>query len=222
MLLQIFAAWPEPSWPAWITAFAIGSRNGFARSNCSSVPPTIRASVPAAAAAIPPETGASTKVEALGVHRLSDFARAGDVDRRAVDQESAGLRIRCNVVLEHRSDVLGGGEHGDDDIGVLHCFGGRSGGRAAAVDSFFDSFRDQVERADLMARLGEVRRHSAAHMAQADECDAAPCSSVPSNCPAASRRRRPCLPSGPRFRTGRGTGGARSGCPGRAGFRTRH
>src|SRR3954453_12009388 len=61
MLLQIFAAWPAPSAPAWITALAIGSRIGLARSNCSLVPPTIRARVPAAAAAMPPETGASTK-----------------------------------------------------------------------------------------------------------------------------------------------------------------
>ena len=61
MLLQIFAAWPAPSSPAWITALAIGSRNGRARSNASSVPPTMKVRVPAAAAAIPPETGASTK-----------------------------------------------------------------------------------------------------------------------------------------------------------------
>ncbi len=39
----------------------------------------------------------------------------------------------------------------------------------------------------------------------------------PSTAPAASRRRRSCLLSGPRCRTGRGTACARSGCPGRAG-----
>jgi hypothetical protein len=35
-----------------------------------------------------------------------------------------------------------------------------------------DGFRNQVERADLMPRLGQIRSHSAAHVPQADECDA--------------------------------------------------
>jgi hypothetical protein len=32
-------------------------------------------------------------------------------------------------------------------------------------------FRHQVERADIVTRFGEVRRHSAAHVTEADECD---------------------------------------------------
>ena len=139
--------------------------------------------MPPAAAAMPPETGASTKSKPLRLHRLADLARAGDVDGRAVDQQRAGLGVGRDVVLVDRADVLGGGEHGDDDVGVLHRFGGRCGGRAAAVDRLLDRFRNQVEGADLMPRLGEVRRHSAAHVAQADECDLAihsvPCEANP-------------------------------------------
>ena len=60
MLLQILAAWPAPGAPAWITALPICSRNGRARSNASSVPPTMKVRLPASAAAMPPETGAST------------------------------------------------------------------------------------------------------------------------------------------------------------------
>ena len=60
MLLQILAAWPAPAPPAWITALPICSSKGRARSNASSLPPTMKVSVPASAAAMPPETGAST------------------------------------------------------------------------------------------------------------------------------------------------------------------
>src|SRR4051812_38852714 len=34
-----------------------------------------------------------------------------------------------------------------------------------------DGFRHQVERAHLVPRLGEVRRHPPAHVPQSDECD---------------------------------------------------
>ena len=60
MLLQILAAWPEPGPPAWITALPIWSRKARARSNACGSPPTMKVSVPPSAAAIPPETGAST------------------------------------------------------------------------------------------------------------------------------------------------------------------
>src|SRR3546814_2130144 len=65
MLLQIFAACPAPLAPAWITALPISARNGSARSNASPLPPTMKVRLPAFAAAIPPETGASTAVSPL-------------------------------------------------------------------------------------------------------------------------------------------------------------
>jgi len=34
-----------------------------------------------------------------------------------------------------------------------------------------DRFRHEVEGADVMPCFGEVRRHPAAHVAEADECD---------------------------------------------------
>ena len=99
MLLQIFAAWPAPSSPAWITALAIGSRNGRARSNCSSVPPTMKARVPAAAAAMPPETGASTKAKPFASSPRRHRAR---LRRRWSSNRSAARRLGVgrDVVLD--------------------------------------------------------------------------------------------------------------------------
>ena len=61
MLLQILAAWPAPR-RAGVDhrlAHVLEERLG-ARRTPASVPPTMKVSVPASAAAMPPETGAST------------------------------------------------------------------------------------------------------------------------------------------------------------------
>ena len=42
MLLQIFAAWPAPLAPAWITALPMALRIGSARAKASSLPPTMK------------------------------------------------------------------------------------------------------------------------------------------------------------------------------------
>ena len=89
MLLQILAAWPAPASPAWITALPIWSRKALARSKPSSLPPTMKVSVPPSAAAIPPDTGASTIVEAREPRFALDRLGGGDVDRRAIDQDRA-------------------------------------------------------------------------------------------------------------------------------------
>ncbi len=60
MLLHSLAACPAPLAPAWITVLPIAASTGCARAKASSLPPTMKVSVPADAAAIPPETGAST------------------------------------------------------------------------------------------------------------------------------------------------------------------
>ena len=60
MLLQIFAAWPLPEGPAWITVLPIASSSGLAHVNAASAPPTMNVSVPACAPATPPDTGASS------------------------------------------------------------------------------------------------------------------------------------------------------------------
>ena len=63
MLLAVFAAWPLPEGPAWKTFLPMASRMGLARSKSAASPPTIKVSVPAFAAATPPETGASNALK---------------------------------------------------------------------------------------------------------------------------------------------------------------
>jgi len=120
----------------------------------------------------PAGDGRVEEVEAPGLHRLADLAGGCDVDRRAIDEQGAGRGVGGNVILEHSANVLCGRQHGDEDLGTLHCFGGRSCRRAPAFAGMLDGFRHEIERVNFMPRLGEVRRHSAAHMAEPDECDA--------------------------------------------------
>uniref|UniRef100_A0A6B0ULM0 Putative secreted protein n=1 Tax=Ixodes ricinus TaxID=34613 RepID=A0A6B0ULM0_IXORI len=62
MLLQILAAWPQPTPPQCITFLPMQSRISFAAWASASFPPTMNVSVPALAAFTPPDTGASMKV----------------------------------------------------------------------------------------------------------------------------------------------------------------
>ncbi len=57
--LQAFAICPAPTGPRWITREAIASSTGRARSTAEASPPTITERLPAAAAIVPPDTGAS-------------------------------------------------------------------------------------------------------------------------------------------------------------------
>src|SRR6187401_3025687 len=60
MLLQIFAACPALASPQCTILPAIGCSTGSASAKASCDPPAIKVSVPAAAPAVPPDTGAST------------------------------------------------------------------------------------------------------------------------------------------------------------------
>ncbi len=95
MLLQIFAAWPAPASPAWITALPICSRNGRARSNPPAVPPTMKVNVPASAAAIPPDTGASTMVKPAALASAStDLAVATSIVEQSIRMADVGAFLR--------------------------------------------------------------------------------------------------------------------------------
>ena len=77
-----------------------------------------------------------------------------------------------HIVVEDRADMPGGREHGDDDVSIPDRFGGRGSSGTTTFDRVAHRLGDEVEGADLMPRLGEVRGHPAAHVAKADECDA--------------------------------------------------
>src|SRR4029079_15953458 len=67
--------------------------------------------------------------------------------------------------------MVRGGKHGDDDVRALYCLGGGRSGSTTACRGLFYSLQHKIECTHLMSRLGEVRRHPAAHVPQADECD---------------------------------------------------
>ncbi len=221
MLLQIFAAWPEPSCPAWMTAFAIGSRNGFARSNCSLVPPTIRARVPAAAAAIPPETGASTKSKPLAfIASPTSRALATSIVEQSI-RSAPALALGETSFSNTARTCLAAGSMVMTTSASFTASAADPAARQPPATAFSTASGTRSNARTswpALARFGAIPPPIWPRPMNAMRA----ISSVPSNCPAASRRRRPCLPSGPRFRTGRGTGGARSECPGRGESRTRH
>ena len=169
MLLQIFAAWPAPS--------------------CAGVDHRLGHRLEERLGALELLVGAADHEGQRAGRGRGDAARHRRVDeiealapssprrprarwrRRWSSSRSAsvpGLALGATSFSIDRADMLGGGKHGDDDVGVLApprrpmprpC----SRPRVACSNRF----GDQVERADLMPRLGEVGRHSAAHVAQA-------------------------------------------------------
>ncbi len=60
-LLHTLATCPAPAGPAWKMFLPMLARIGRARSRVAAAPPTIKVRVPAAAPAVPPETGASSR-----------------------------------------------------------------------------------------------------------------------------------------------------------------
>ncbi|MCY1365458.1 hypothetical protein D9M69_523040 [compost metagenome] len=59
-LLHTLATWPAPSGPAWKMFLPMASNIGRAFSSAAASPPTMKVRVPAAAPAVPPDTGASS------------------------------------------------------------------------------------------------------------------------------------------------------------------
>ncbi|MNP23380.1 hypothetical protein D3C76_1160870 [compost metagenome] len=60
MLFATLATWPLPAAPQCTMFLPIAARTGWARSKSACSPPTMKVRVPAAAPAVPPETGASS------------------------------------------------------------------------------------------------------------------------------------------------------------------
>ena len=91
MLLQIFTACPAPGPPAWKMFLPIASSTDLPRAKASSVPPTMKVSVPFCAPAVPPETGASS-IASPAVSAAAVTVRA--LSTSMVEQSiSSGLRV---------------------------------------------------------------------------------------------------------------------------------
>ncbi len=71
--LVAFAACPLPVGPKWLTVLPIAARMGRARSNASSLPPTMMANVASRAPSTPPLTGQSRKSAPCGASSSAAF-----------------------------------------------------------------------------------------------------------------------------------------------------
>ena len=135
---------------------------------------------------MPPETGASTKSKPLAFIASPTSRALCDVDGRAIDQQ----RARLGVWARRRSSntartCLAAGSMVMTTSASLTASAAEEAAQQPPSLRLLDRFRHEVEGADLMPRLGEVRRHPAAHVAKADECDLrhATILSVPSSLP---------------------------------------
>ena len=115
--------------------------------------------------------GRIDKLESQLLEAVAHLEGALNVDRRAVDQQGAGPGVRRDIVVVDLTDVFRGWKHGDHHVGVLHRFGSRAGRSTAGGGCVLHRLGNKVERPDLVTCLGEIRRHSAAHVAETDECD---------------------------------------------------
>ena len=120
---------------------------------------------------VPPETGAST--EATPCFAASAWACLA-LSTSMVEQSmiSAPLRHGRNDVGPDRQHMLAGRQHGDDDLGALHRADRAVGDPSAVGLGLIARGRHQIERDHLVAGLDQIGRHRAAHVAEADECDA--------------------------------------------------
>ena len=122
--------------------------------------------VPAAAPAVPPETGASRGRRPAAA---ASAAMARALSTSTVEQSRKSVPGRAAGTVSAVDGAEDGAvrEHGDDGVAVAGGLGGGGGGGDA-----LDGDGGGVEAGDGVAGGGEVLRHGGAHVAEADEADA--------------------------------------------------
>jgi hypothetical protein len=108
---------------------------------------------------------------ACRARHLGQAPRGGDIDGGAIDQQGAGWGRADHLVFDHVTHDCPVGQHRHHHVGACHGIGHGGTGRAARFLRGSERGRGQIERAHLVARLGEVGGHAAAHVAQANECN---------------------------------------------------
>ena len=154
----------------------------------SSLPPTMMASVAAAAPAVPPETGASSMstpraASPCAMRRATDGAM---VLMSTTTLPGAAPCAMPFVAQRHLFDVGIRGNDGEHDVGMAGDLRRRLTDPGAAIDQRRKRFGTAREDGQFVPAAQQVPRHRAPHRAQSDE-------SEPENRRAA---RRSSLPSG--------------------------
>ena len=115
--------------------------------------------------------GGVDHVEAACGRGVDHAAGGGDVDGRAIEEQRAGAGRAIDFARINAFDMLAGGQHGDDGVGVGRGVGGAAGADRAQGFRLGQSLLRQVEGADGIAVLEQVGGHAAAHIAESDEGD---------------------------------------------------
>jgi len=95
--------------------------------------------------------------------------RRNFADPRGARVPMTGTPTRPPIAL---FDMAARGQHRHHHRCPLNRCGGAVDGQAASRLGTIERIGRQIVSANIMPRLGEVRGHPAAHIAQADECDA--------------------------------------------------
>ena len=130
---------------------AIGFSTGSALANASGVPPAMKVSVPAAAPAVPPDTGASIDSRpCLAAIACAWRAESTSIVEQSMSSEPArGARRDLRIDGKH---MLAGRQHGDDGLGAIDGSGGVGHDGDAVVARQRQVLRDQVEALHRHAR----------------------------------------------------------------------
>ena len=119
--LTIFVCWPAPAGPA-ARSSCPAARAAAARARARAAsPPTMIESVAARAPTSPPETGASSALDAARARRRVDLARQARLAGRHVDQHRArprGARARPSRSEHDLAHVGGEADDREDHVGI--------------------------------------------------------------------------------------------------------
>ena len=130
----------------------------------------MKASVPAVAPLMPPETGASSCANPAAARLLVDLAGVVDGDGRGIDQQGTVLGGRQDLGVAGLDDRAVG-QRGDHHVGVGDRLGAAVEHRGALVLCGVLEGGDRIEPVHGVSGRDQVGGHRAAHVAQSQERD---------------------------------------------------
>ena len=123
---------------------------------------------------MPPETGASTIVDSRRRRASPIVARAvaTSIVEQSIRMRAGSAPCRSRVVSIDVADVLAGGEHGDDGLGVLAPPRRPRRRGVQPRPRRGERVLDRSKARTSCPALARFGGHAAAHVAEPDECDA--------------------------------------------------
>ena len=172
MLLHSLATWPRAGVAHVEDVPAHGLQRGARELERLAGPPTMKVSVPAAAPAVPPETGASIMRMPRSSAACATFcAEAGAMVLQSITSAGRQLREHAGIAQVERLDMPARGQHRDHGAGATTASATEAATSTPLLARDLAGLCAEVEGLDRVAGLDQVGGHRAAHAAQADEGD---------------------------------------------------